>query len=80
MLYNFRSRNTSISKQTASMSLSEEIKNYLHDLVKPLVKSEEMNVVFENFKEEVLFKIECLERKLVEKEEILNDQKRCSRK
>ena len=63
MLYNLRSRNTSISKQTASVSLSEEVKNYLHDLVKPLVKTEEMKVVFENFQEEVLFKIEGLGKK-----------------
>ena len=63
--YNLRS---STSKGTM---LSEEIKSYLDNLVKPLVKSEELTTQLETFKKEMSGKMEELEKKLGEKDMII---------
>ena len=58
MPYSLRNRS-----EPTSMSLTEEVKSYLQDLIKPLVKSNELKEFLESFKNEVLTKIEFLEKK-----------------
>ena len=66
MPYSLRNRS-----ESTSMSLTEEVKSYLQDLIKPLVKSNELKEILESFKNEVLTKIEFLEKKLVENDHTL---------
>ena len=69
MSYNLRKRTDS-----TEMTISAEIKDYLQCLISPLIKSVELKKILDEFKSEVLGKIEILENKLADRDKAIKEQ------
>ena len=49
---------THSSAKTENMAISEEIRNYFSDLIKPLATNQSLEEIFSKFKEEIVSKFE----------------------
>ena len=73
-IYNLRSR--SEMSESEAVSLSEDLRTYLSNLISPLVTSQELKESLETFASEVLGKVNELEKRLTEKEKIISENQK----
>ena len=58
LLHGFHMVLTHSSAKTENMAISEEIRNYFSDLIKPLATNQSLEEIFSKFKEEIVSKFE----------------------
>ena len=58
MLYGFHMVLTGSSAKTENMAISEEIRNYFSDIIKPLATNQFLEEMFSKLKEEIVSKFE----------------------